>query len=384
MTAWGSVNELRSTLLKKWTNGHFLKAHAQQQQVTPISLKLKTPNFVELAENLVKIRKMVAELEKSSQDGEIFTIETKRIGGAAIGYATIPSHIKFTADRALWRFLGVEADVQKYGELLLAANKHEQIILWAKKHPLKALDLADEWLKLIAAYEWLEWNRDSGKYIREIDVPNIDTKFIEKHRATLAAIMQVSSAASKFVDNLGLGRNPVYLTMRFDPQSFGMPQNITEGSFVIDDIGQNDADVARVLIVENEISFRSIKVPPKSVIIWGEGYAVSKISKLSWLRNVPVYYWGDIDTHGYQILHQARSHLPEIKSVLMDQETLLQSRDMWGYESKPSSATLRNLTENEQNVYEALVTNRFGTNLRLEQERISWVRVLRQLSQLGF
>jgi hypothetical protein len=37
----------------------------------------------------------------------------------------------------------------------------------------------------------------------------------------------------------------------------------------------------------------------------------------------------DIDTHGFAILSQARSVFPELKSLLMDRETLLANRPLW-------------------------------------------------------
>lgn len=47
---------------------------------------------------------------------------------------------------------------------------------------------------------------------------------------------------------------------------------------------------------------------------------------------------GDIDTHGYA-MHRARRHLPQLRSVLMDEATLLQFPTLWSTEVSQSSAT---------------------------------------------
>ena len=83
--------------------------------------------------------------------------------------------------------------------------------------------------------------------------------------------------------------------------------------------------------------------------------------------------YGDLDTHGFAILNRARSILPNMKSLLMDEETLLTNKDLWVEEKQPHAAEmLPNLTEKEQRVYRGLKQHRWGLNVRLEQERIFW------------
>ena len=65
------------------------------------------------------------------------------------------------------------------------------------------------------------------------------------------------------------------------------------------------------------------------MLIFGGGYAVSRVAGLPWLRDVPLYYWGDIDTHGFRILDLLRSRFPEVRSMLMDRATLLAHESHW-------------------------------------------------------
>jgi hypothetical protein len=80
-----------------------------------------------------------------------------------------------------------------------------------------------------------------------------------------------------------------------------------------------------------------------------------------------------LDTHGFAILNRARNYLPELKSVLMDEETLRSHHDLWVEEKDQHSAeTLPLLTDFEQAVYQVIKRNAWGQNVRLEQERIAW------------
>ena len=59
----------------------------------------------------------------------------------------------------------------------------------------------------------------------------------------------------------------------------------------------------------------------------------------------------------------------------MDTETLLSHPDQWVTEEQPTNQALPHLTETEANTYEALVEDRFGHHVRLEQERIRFSQV---------
>jgi hypothetical protein len=93
-----------------------------------------------------------------------------------------------------------------------------------------------------------------------------------------------------------------------------------------------------------------------------------------------VVYWGDIDTHGFAILNRVRRHLPQARSMLMDQPTLLDHRDRWVSESTPTAVTLDRLTEAEAALYADLVSATYGPSVRLEQERISFAAVERAVA----
>ena len=56
----------------------------------------------------------------------------------------------------------------------------------------------------------------------------------------------------------------------------------------------------------------------------------------------------------------------------MDEATLLEHREVWGSEPRPSTAALSRLTEEELGLYQALGNGTFGLAVRLEQELIRW------------
>jgi hypothetical protein len=214
--------------------------------------------------------------------------------------------------------------------------------------------------------------------LREIGAPGVDTKFAERYRPVLAAMLGVSSTASGFLADLGLRSKPGLVRLRPAP-SLGLPAPLTELALRSEELAQLTLEPRVAVIVENEISYLSVEVPDDGVVIWGRGFDVDNVGRLRWLADADVLYWGDIDTHGFAILDRLRAWLPRTRSVLMDRETLLAHRERWVSEDRPATSVLTRLTHDERNLYLELVADGLGQRVRLEQERIDWRWVQRRL-----
>ncbi|MCE5394664.1 MAG: DUF2220 domain-containing protein, partial [Acidithiobacillus sp.] len=96
------------------------------------------------------------------------------------------------------------------------------------------------------------------------------------------------------------------------------------------------------------------------------------LARAAWLEQCQMFYWGDIDTHGFAILDQLRGFFPHATSILMDQQTFLAHRALWGVEMQPETGTLTRLNIGESKLYDQLRQNHWGERIRLEQERIGF------------
>jgi hypothetical protein len=131
-----------------------------------------------------------------------------------------------------------------------------------------------------------------------------------------------------------------------------------------------------VLVIENLQTFLSLPPMLGVVAAYGQGNAVVSLARIQWLRDARTIYWGDLDSHGFRILHQARAAGLSAHSALMDTATLYEHRDLWVTEPKPFTGTPALLTEAEAS---ALAELRALAHVRLEQERIPWEYALRAL-----
>lgn len=388
--AWTRPADIASRVRRRFASGALLAAYARREPFEPILIPLKRPNTAGLAGHLREVRAWAAELERGAANGTKYRIECAGVGGRDLGRTELPARAVIDSYEQVWRLLGVDGPtgpVSRFTEVLRLSRRAPAAEAWAYAHPIRAAELADEWPAMLEAYDWLVWSRGSGKYLREIDAPGVDTKLLERHLGVFAKMFDVPGSRAGFLTGLGLAQKPNLVRLRFDPRVFGMPAGVTEAAFRADELSRLPAQVVSALIVENEVSYLSVPVPEGGVVLWGRGFDAESPASLSWLEPVAArgaaHYWGDIDTHGFAILDRVRSHLPGVRSVLMDRETLLAHEPSWGSEPRPSNARLPRLNAAEAALYEDLVTDRYAPALRLEQERIDWGRVTQELARWG-
>ena len=139
-----------------------------------------------------------------------------------------------------------------------------------------------------------------------------------------------------------------------------------------------DPEVSRVFITENEINFLAFPPVADAMVIFGAGYGFDALASARWLNNRRIHYWGDIDTHGFAILDQLRTHFAHVESFLMDRTTLMAHRPQWTDEDQPTLRDLPLLSSAERTLFDDLRWKRLDSrHVRLEQERIGfdWVEL---------
>ncbi|MCG6860528.1 MAG: DUF2220 family protein [Chromatiaceae bacterium] len=229
--------------------------------------------------------------------------------------------------------------------------------------------------RLAAVLARLSKHPDSGLYIRQLPIAGVDTKWISANRALVTGLLRALLGREGDLFQLaGLRREPVLLRMRLlDPQLRTSVGGLDDVTAPIEQIAALALQPSRVFIVENLQTGLAFAELPGSLVFMGKGYAVDVFGAIPWLRDVVCHYWGDIDTHGLAILDRLRDYLPQARSLLMNETTLLDHRDLWVQEARPlGPQDLANLDDAEKALYDSLVGNRWETSLRLEQERIAW------------
>lgn len=259
----------------------------------------------------------------------------------------------------------------------------------ARRWPAAASRL-NRWFEVLADFDsvdieafeallaWLERNPRSGLYPRQAPIPGIDTKWIERRlpmAADLLAALRGEEVEGRRPHQIcGLKEAPNILRIRvLDPLLRGCLGGLGDVTAPVGDLRNIHLAADRVYIVENLQTGLALEDRQGSVVVMGLGYGVTALADVPWVAGSACIYWGDLDTHGFAILNRARSCLRRVVSALMDEATLLRYRSLWVRErDQCPDPDLRELTDAERSVYRALKDQRWGVNVRLEQERIAW------------
>ncbi len=388
MTEWSTPASVRVRLRRRWDTGIALSERARGREFAAVDVPIRGPTASELGPRYAEVAAWVREW--ANQAGP-YTLSTKVIGARRTGANEIPDRIRIETLDDLATFLGTSDQARRHSDLMeLAKTVAPEVYSWVVDKPMRALAHEAEFDRLLACVRWLADNVDRDRYLREIDAPGVDTKFVERHRGILSELVDlvVGSPADQrsrdFAARYGFRDKPTRVRVRvLDAATSFLPAGITDVELPTDEFVSHPFGVERVFLVENEVTCLAFPPVPRSLLIFGGGYAVSRVSRLDWLQDVRLHYWGDIDTHGFRILNLLRSRFPDASSMLMDRATLLAHEAHWDREPSPVNVHLPHLTADEAALYRDLVEDVFGPAVRLEQERIGYSRIEAVVSTLS-
>lgn len=243
---------------------------------------------------------------------------------------------------------------------------------------------AEDWGFLFGALQWAETADVDGLLPRQLAVHGgADTKWVERHWSLVEAFAALGVRADGDpLAELRKIEKPTTVAI-LDPKLRTVVGGLRVFAAAPIELASLDLRPATVILCENLQNVHAFTDIPGSVVLAGKGYDVVAQSRIPWVRAARVLYWGDVDTHGFAILHELRESLPGTPSVLMDEATLLAGRATWVKETLQTDRVLDQLDGPEQDLYQALLGGDYGHNVRLEQERVPWPTVVEALRAAG-
>ena len=388
---WTGPTELRAQVQRLWDRGELLRELVSGESSFPRRLSLKGPSSGEMSEQFEAVRGWSARLSALPY----VRLEMREFRHRVLGVNQVPETVWIDSLDAALGVLGKRTEAASFNELLAETRVRRPPLLdWLASNPHKAVALAQVWGRLLDVVDWIEANPRSHCYLRQVDIPGVDSKFIEAHRGVLSqwldrvlpsdAIDDSCVGVAGFARRYGFRNKPELIRLRMLDPTQALVTGAPDADLTLDatTFAALTPSVTRVFITENEINFLAFPQVADSLLIFGSGYGFDVLAQAAWLRQCQVHYWGDIDTHGFAILDQLRGHLPHARSLLMDRATLLEFEAHWGVEGKPIQRDLSRLKTAERALYDDLRDNRIRPGLRLEQERIGFRWVERALAAL--
>jgi hypothetical protein len=378
---WTRPDDLRRQVQRYWDTGRLLAAGISGVPLFPLELRLRGPDTRALSERFEEVRQWIRELESESR----YRIEWREVNHRLLGRNRVPARIVLPGEHEALELIGKADDAARFRSMTASTTeKLPELVAWLARRPLTALEYAADWDRILTVLLWFREHPRCGLYLRQLDIGGVDTKFIEGRKPLLAELLDIvlradtvdkSAGLRNFELRYGLASKPSQVRFRILDRRLAI-QGLTDLAVPASEFASLDLPVDRVFITENEINGLAFPGLAGSLVIFGLGYGLDRLSDVRWLHGRALHYWGDIDTYGFHILDRLRARFPSAQSFLMDRETLLQHAGLWVRESDPYDGELLRLTSIERALYDDLRYQRLGERVRLEQERISygWLR----------
>jgi len=392
---WTRPEDVRAALQREWSSGRLLAARvpaccfpeglrAPPTTQFPLRLPLRGPNAGELGTRFDDVRAWVAAHESARH----YRVDTMQRATRSLGRQTLPVAAWVDSEDVALDMVGRRKDAAVFDALV--ARTPEQFRWFAAVHPLTVLDVGQEWPAVLGVAEWVRHHRRPDVYVRQVDLPGVHTKVVERHRRTIATLVDDGRPRAglgtlrAFEQAYGFRSRPARVRFRaLDPASAPVP-GLVDVTLPVEELAGLTPPVRHVVVVENEISMLAFPELAGGLAIWGAGnQAPELLAAIPWLRDVDLHYWGDVDTHGFAILDRIRAVLPHVRSLLMDRATLLDHQQRWSRENEQTRRDLTHLTDAEAEVYGGLCSGAWGDQVRLEQELVRYSAVQAAAATVG-
>jgi hypothetical protein len=315
-------------------------------------------------------------LETSAFQGKGIELQTKRVRWSGVGgEREILDAVAFRDRRAVLSFLKdvelLRRWVRSVRRLRYVRTKKPETFERLLGEPqLISNESGTEFKQLIRLVDYLEVHRTADCYIRELPVSGVNTKFFERNLKLISDLLSVRLGKTLtpeiLITEWNIKLSP-FLVNVCNPDVFleGMPK--TELAAI--GLSALKKRPSALLVIENlQTGLAISSAVPGIPVVCGMGFGATRLAELPWIKEVPIYYFGDLDVHGLAILSVFRKVAPQTTSFLMDRKTF-QRYGLFSVKdpTKPPFSTAPiGLTDEEAFLYETLLR----TGQRLEQERI--------------
>ena len=286
------------------------------------------------SKSLTEFEKEIQKINSQSKDktGFGYTVSYQQVKTKLLGRQDLPILISFKSENDLLKFLGKENEVKlvkKNVELII--NAFPILRDWIISEPKNVIKYQNKWDDILKVCNYFKINPKPNLYIRELPI-KVHTKFIENNKGIIKDILNllipehINDEEKEFEKRFNLKFSEPQI--RFKILDKAIAENFFSGvddlSVTVSQFENLNLPIKKVLVVENKTTLYTTLTLPKmndSIAIFGSGYSVCNLQNTQWFNKIDLFYWGDIDVQGFEILSQFRGYFPHAKSVLMDSET---------------------------------------------------------------
>lgn len=337
--------------------------------------KIKSGNIISNFE-LVQSQVASLHLHSKSTTGSGYLVitaqqNTRRTGShelpERIVFETIDDYLAFTQQKREWKVF------QENYEVLISTIP--SLKEWAFQNCTFLTDTAIQWPDVLKVCQYFLLHPRPNLYLRQLPI-EVHTKFIEENFTIIQSLLQFlipdhirDPKQQRFAERFYLRYDEPLIRIRMLDRDVPIIGHLSDISIPLSDFQKAEIPIKNIIITENKMNFLTLPAVKNAIAIWsGGGFNVSYLRDIAWMKDKDIFYWGDIDEHGFQILHQIRSYYAGVESLMMNKGVFETFKKSTVKGARNKAENLHLLTEEEAEMYRELKAMDSGN--RLEQEKI--------------
>jgi len=185
-------SEIHSKALRQWNNGRVLRAWLGQEELFPFSIPLGRPTAGSLLKDFPRVGGWKESLENQCKChmGSGYRIEYREINHRQMGRQRLPLKAVFDEPVELIAFIGKQREFQRFARLARdIRGRFPSLKSWIEAAPLKVLEQGGNWPRLLTVLDYFIAHPRPALYLRELEIPGVDSKFIEGNRRILSELL---------------------------------------------------------------------------------------------------------------------------------------------------------------------------------------------------
>ena len=187
--SWTTPAELKAQVQKLWDRGIILSSLIGGESVFPRRLTLKGPDSRELSDSYSEVRDWIARLSGAAKQ---YRIVWRSVNHRILGANELPAEIWIDSLDDALGLIGKRQEARQFAAMVkLTRDGQPSLLPWLEKRPLRALELAEEWPRILSIVAWRLTHPQPAIYLRQIDLPGVHSKFIEGHRGVLGELFDL-------------------------------------------------------------------------------------------------------------------------------------------------------------------------------------------------
>lgn len=372
-----SPDEIKNLALKWWKS--FLQSYLQGEDFFPRSIdRIGKVQAGDITQRFDALQQEIEQLfyYSKQQQGVGYRVETANYNFRRTGNHELPVAVVFETEEDYLSFISKKKEWRLFLSNLAKVNSAMPSLKdWLVPNCLSLTVANTNWEDMLKVCNYFVCTPRPNLYIRQLPV-DIHTKFIEQNVALIQSLLDFlipdhirRPDQKRFAERYFLKYDEPLVRIRILDQHQLYAGKLSDISMPVSDFQQADLPAKNVVIAENKMNFLTLPSLSSTVAVWsGGGFNIAHLKDVEWLHTKRIFYWGDIDEHGFQILHLLRGYFPQVRSIMMDRVTFDHFKIFAVNGPRSKFEQLALLTEEEKLCYQYLKSLNEGN--RLEQEKL--------------